>query len=64
MKVKELIEELQKLNQEAEISVVGNITNPEDDEQDIDCDVFEIWGEADADYVTLFFGLYNETDKV
>lgn len=64
MKVKELIEQLQKLNQEAEISVIGNITNPEDDEQDIDCDVFEIWGEPDYDYVTLFFGLYNETDKV
>lgn len=64
MKVKELIEELQKLNQEAEIGVIGNITNPDDNEQDIDCDIFEIWGEPDSESITLFFGLQDESDKV
>ncbi len=60
MQVKELIEQLQKFKPDAEISIIGNITNIEDDEQDIDCDILEVWGDEDKDVITLFFGLQND----
>ena len=63
MKVKALIAELEKLNKpEAEITLLGNTGNPEDEETDLYFDVVEVWNDGE-DTITLFVGLKEETRK-
>ncbi len=65
MKVKDLIKQLQEIkNQDAEISLLGNAVNPDDEETDIHFDMLELWEDGDAT-ITLFVGLSHETlDKI
>ena len=61
MKVKDLIKGLQDLNNpEAEITLLGNVGHPEDEETDLYFDIAEIWNDGE-DSITLFFGLSEET---
>ena len=61
MKVKDLIKGLQDMNNpEAEITLLGNVGNPEDEETDLHFDIAEIWDDGE-DSITLFFGLSEET---
>ena len=61
MKVKDLIERLQEIkNQDAEISLLGNAVNPDDEETDIRFDMLELWEDGDES-ITLFVGLSHET---
>jgi hypothetical protein len=63
MKVKDLIAELEKLDKpEAEITLLGNTGNPEDEETDLYFDVVEVWNDGE-DTITLFVGLKEETRK-
>lgn len=62
MTIEKLIEQLKSYNPKAEITLVANITDIEDDEQDIDCNIIEIWGDLTDEVVTLFIGLQDETD--
>ena len=63
MKVKDLIAELEKLDKpEAEITLLGNTGNPEDEETDLYFDVVEVWNDGE-DTITLFVGLKEETLK-
>jgi len=65
MKVKDLIKQLEAIqNQEAEISLLGNVANPDDEETDIRFDVLELWEDGEQS-ITLFVGLSHETlDKI
>jgi hypothetical protein len=61
MKVRELIEKLEGLNKpDAEITLLGNVGNPEDDETDLYFDNLEIWDDGE-ETITLFVGLSKET---
>jgi hypothetical protein len=61
MKVKELIAELLKVeNQEAEVTLLGNVGHPEDEETDVRFQNLEVWHDGE-DSITLFFGLSEET---
>jgi len=61
MKVKELIKMLKGLeNQDAEITLLGNVGHPEDEETDLRFDFFEVWDDGEES-ITLFFGLSDET---
>lgn len=61
MKVKELIKVLKGLeNQDAEITLLGNVGHPEDEETDIRFDFFEVWVYGEES-ITLFFGLSDVT---
>lgn len=63
MKVKALIAELEKLNKpEAEITLLGNTGNPEDEETDMYFNVIEVFNDGE-DTITLFVGLNEETLK-
>jgi len=65
MKVKDLIKQLEAIqNQEAEISLLGNVANPDDEETDIHFDMLELWEDGEQS-ITLFVGLSHETlDKI
>ena len=65
MKVKDLIKQLEAIaNQEAEISLLGNVANPDDEETDIRFDILELWEDGEES-ITLFVGLSHETlDKI
>ncbi len=61
MKVKELIDQLSKIeNQEAEITLLGNVGHPEDEETDLYFDILELWEDGEES-ITLFVGLSDET---
>ena len=61
MKVKELIKMLKGIeNQDAEITLLGNVGHPEDEETDMRFDFFEVWDDGEES-ITLFFGLSDET---
>lgn len=63
MKVKDLIAELEKVdNLDAEITLLGNTGNPEDEETDMYFNVVEVWNDGE-DTITLFVGLNEETRK-
>lgn len=56
MKIKELIIELKKIkDQDKYIHLLGNSTNPEDDNFDIIFDNVEVWDDGDES-ITLFMG--------
>lgn len=61
MKVKDLILELQKIqNQDAEINILGNVGYPDDEETDLYFDYIELWEDGDSS-ITLFVGLTDNT---
>jgi hypothetical protein len=61
MKVKDLIKQLQSVkNQEAEITLLGNVGHPEDEETDLYFDIVEVWNDGE-ETITLFVGLSDET---
>ena len=61
MKVKDLIKQLEAIaNQEAEIRLLGNVSNPDDEETDIRFDMLELWEDGEES-ITLFVGLTHET---
>jgi hypothetical protein len=61
MKVKELIKQLESIkNQEAEITLLGNVGHPEDEETDMYFDIVEVWEDGE-ETITLFVGLSDET---
>jgi len=63
MKVAELIQKLQELNKpEAEITLMGNLGHPEDDEADRYFDVAEVWNDGE-ETITLFFGMNIPTEE-
>jgi hypothetical protein len=63
MKVAELIQKLQELNKpDAEITLMGNLGNPEDDEEDRYFDVAEVWNDGE-ETITLFFGMNIPTEE-
>jgi hypothetical protein len=69
MKVKELIAELQKYqNQDAEVTILANCINPEMEEYDEELTHIECWGfdsDSDSDYVTILATIQdNQIDKL
>ncbi len=61
MKVKDLIKQLESVkNQEAEITLLGNVGHPEDEETDMYFDIVEVWDDGE-ETITLFVGLSDET---
>jgi hypothetical protein len=61
MKVKDLIKQLEQIdNQDAEITLLGNVGHPEDEETDMYFDIVEVWNDGEES-ITLFFGLSDET---
>ena len=63
MKVRDLIAQLEELNKpDAEIVILGNVGNPEDEETDMYFDFAEIWNDGDES-VTLFVGLKDEASE-
>ena len=61
MKVKELIKQLEAIkNQDAEITLLGNVANPDDEETDIRFDMLELWEDGEES-ITLFVGLSHKT---
>jgi hypothetical protein len=61
MKVKELIKQLESIkNQEAEMTLLGNVGHPEDEETDMYFDIVEVWEDGE-ETITLFVGLSDET---
>jgi hypothetical protein len=61
MKVKDLIKQLEELNKpDAEITLLGNVGHPEDEETDLYFDNVEVWNDGEES-ITLFFGLGDET---
>jgi hypothetical protein len=61
MKVKDLIKQLEELNKpDAEITLLGNVGHPEDEETDLYFDNLEIWNDGE-ETITLFVGLSEET---
>jgi hypothetical protein len=60
MKVKDLIKQLEELNKpDAEITLLGNVGHPEDEETDLYFDNVEVWNDGE-DSITLFVGLSEE----
>jgi len=60
MKVKDLIKQLESIeNQEAEITLLGNVGHPEDEETDLYFDIIEVWNDGEES-ITLFVGLSVE----
>ena len=53
MKVKDLINELSKINSEKEIDVLVNVMNPEDPEDDTPCEHLELWDNG-SESINLF----------
>ena len=63
MKVKELISELQRVqNQDHFIHLLGNQTNGEDKDFDIFFNNIEVWDDGDES-ITLFLSNITELDK-
>ena len=63
MKVKDLIAQLEELNKpDAEITLLGNVGHPEDEETDLYFDKLEIWNDGEQT-ITLFVCLSDETLK-
>jgi hypothetical protein len=61
MKVKDLIKQLEELNKpDAEITLLGNVGHPEDEETDLYFDNVEVWNDGE-DSITLFVCLSDET---
>lgn len=61
MKVKDLIKQLESVkNQDAEITLLGNVGHPEDEETDLYFDIVEVWDDGEES-ITLFVGLSDET---
>jgi hypothetical protein len=61
MKVKDLIKQLEELEKpDAEITLLGNVGHPEDEETDLYFDNLEIWNDGE-ETITLFVGLSIET---
>ena len=61
MTVKDLIKQLQSVkNQEAEITLLGNVGHPEDEETDLYFDIVEVWDDGE-ETITLFVGLSDDT---
>ncbi len=61
MKVKDLIKQLEELNKpDAEITLLGNVGHPEDEETDLYFDNIEIWDDGEES-ITLFVCLDEET---
>ena len=61
MKVKDLIKQLEELNKpDAEITLLGNVGHPEDEETDLYFDNVEVWNDGE-DSITLFLALSDET---
>ncbi len=61
MKVKDLIKQLEVIkNQDAEITLLGNVGHPEDEETDLYFDFVELWEDGE-ETITMFVGLSNET---
>ena len=61
MKVKELIKQLEAIkNQDAEITLLGNVANPDDEETDIRFDMLELWEDGEES-ITLFVGLTHKS---
>lgn len=59
--VKELIEQLQAIkNQDATITLLGNVGHPEDEETDLYFDFVELWEDGE-ETITMFVGLSEET---
>jgi hypothetical protein len=65
MKVKDLIKQLESIkNQEAEITLLGNVGNPDDEELDMSFDTLELWEDGEES-ITLFVALSHEAlDKI
>lgn len=62
MKVSELIKKLQAIqNQEAEITLLGNIGHPEDEDTDMYFDFAELWEDGE-ETITMFLGLNPITE--
>jgi hypothetical protein len=63
MKVKELIKELQQVeNQDKYIHLLGNTTNGEDEDFDIIFNNIEVWDDGDES-ITLFMSVITELDE-
>jgi hypothetical protein len=63
MKVKDLIAQLEELNKpDAEITLLGNVGHPEDEESDMYFDKLELWNDGE-ETITLFVCLSDETLK-
>lgn len=63
MKVKDLIAQLEELNKpDAEITLLGNVGHPEDEETDMYFDKLELWNDGEQT-ITLFVCLSDETLK-
>ncbi len=61
MKVKDLIKQLESVkNLDAEITLLGNVGHPEDEETDLYFDIVEVWDDGEES-ITLFVGLSDET---
>lgn len=61
MKVKDLIKQLESVkNQDAEITLLGNVGHPEDEDTDLYFDIVEVWDDGEES-ITLFVGLSDET---
>jgi hypothetical protein len=64
MKIKELIDQLTALNKpDADIVLLGNTGNPEDEDTDIYFDKLEVWNDGE-DSITIFVGLNEEISKL
>jgi hypothetical protein len=60
MKIKELIDQLKALNKpNADIVLLGNTGNPEDEDTDMYFDKLEVWNDGE-DSITIFVGLNEE----
>lgn len=63
MRVHELITLLEALDKpNAEITLLGNLGNPEDEDNDMYFDKVEVWNDGE-DTITLFVGLNEENSK-
>jgi hypothetical protein len=57
MKIQELIDQLKALNKpNADIVLLGNTGNPEDEDTDMYFDKLEVWNDGE-DSITIFVGL-------
>jgi hypothetical protein len=57
MKIQELIDQLKALNKpNADIVLLGNTGNPEDEDTDMYFDKLEVWDDGE-DSITIFVGL-------
>jgi len=63
MKVKDLIKQLESVkNLDAEITLLGNVGHPEDEDTDMYFDMVEVWDDGEES-ITLFVGLNPATDN-